>query len=259
MGSYEVDLDGQTTAPVSAFAQTNSTNYRLYSSGPLTNGAHTIVLRNRGAVGSSGAELLLDYAQLTTVDKVARFVPLSSCLGLTGRGTSVKPSNVTVEDNDYVRLNYVGSWDSNNDTRFSGNTSTYTNGQGASVSLSFVGTAVYLYGDTVFVRLLPTCLDRKLILEFQDHGLFSVALDGGAPTTHNASTTFLEIGVLKYFETGLANVSHSLVVTNLGQGTYFGESLPCPHLRGLPCPLHATLPLESTSRPLSHPAPWTPC
>lgn len=56
-----------------------------------------------------------------------------------------------MEDTD-ARLVYEGSWDSNEDTRFSGNVSTYTN-EALSVSLKFNGSAVYVYGDTVNVRV----------------------------------------------------------------------------------------------------------
>lgn len=60
-------------------------------------------------------------------------------------------TNTTVEDTDRARLIYEGSWTSNDDVRFSGNTSTYTNEQ-LSVSLKFNGSVVYVYGDTVNVR-----------------------------------------------------------------------------------------------------------
>lgn len=59
-----------------------------------------------------------------------------------------------MEDNDRTRLTYEGTWSSNEDERFSGGTSTFTNNT-ATVTFKFNGSAVYVYGDTVNVRCPP--------------------------------------------------------------------------------------------------------
>lgn len=95
-------------------------------------------------------------------------------------------------------------WSSNNDTRFSGNTSTYTNTNTGSVSLTFFGSAVYVYGDTVI-----------------DHGVYQINLDNLPPTQYNAKTTDLKINTLKYFAGGLNSSSHTIKISNIGT-TFFG-------------------------------------
>jgi hypothetical protein len=102
-----------------------------------------------------GSALLIDYALLTTTVGAAGCVDrgFSGRMILTGSFYSSTLANTTIEDTDRSRLTYIGTWDSNKDTRFSGGTSTYTNEE-ASVSLKFNGSAVYVFGDTVDVRRL---------------------------------------------------------------------------------------------------------
>ena len=64
--------------------------------------------------------------------------------------SSATLTNTTVEDNA-TQMRYTGAWRSNNDTRFSGGTSAFTEQDGATVSLTFSGSAVYVFGDTVDV------------------------------------------------------------------------------------------------------------
>lgn len=80
-------------------------------------------------------------------------------------------TNTTI-DNVSPLLAYTSTWSSNNDTRFIGNSSAFTNVDNASVSLSFSGSAVYVFGDTV-----------------NDHGEFLATLDGLA-TSYSARTTY---------------------------------------------------------------------
>jgi hypothetical protein len=99
---------------------------------------------------------LIDYALLTAVGGAEGFVVL--CRTSEGFTDSLRESyratltNTTIEDTDLARLTYEGSWTVNEDVRFSGNTSSYTNEQ-LSVSLKFNGSVVYVYGDTVNVGL----------------------------------------------------------------------------------------------------------
>lgn len=67
-GFFDVKLDaGATSTPVSAFAQTNTTNHLLWSATGLPNSAHTVVVTNRGARDGSGDELFIDYALGTAI------------------------------------------------------------------------------------------------------------------------------------------------------------------------------------------------
>lgn len=53
--------------------------------------------------------------------------------------------NTTVEDTD-TKLAYVGEWGNNSADVFSGGTTHFTSEDGATVSLSFFGSAIYMWG-----------------------------------------------------------------------------------------------------------------
>lgn len=140
------------------------------------------------------------------------------------RSSRATLTNTTVDDLDRDRLTYTGGWSSNNDTRFVGNTSTYTNENGGSVSMNFTGSACYVWGDTVDVSAAPpgkpvTQLTRALT---QDHGYFRVKLDNKT-YEYNGKTAALKIGTLKFFAGDLDGSPHSLTIINLGT-TFFGET-----------------------------------
>ncbi|KAK4700033.1 hypothetical protein P7C70_g6216, partial [Phenoliferia sp. Uapishka_3] len=186
-GFYDISLDGgATSAPLSASSSTNTSGYLLYSVESLPNGPHSVTLTNLGADAAAGSVLMLDYALVT------------STFGAAGQTLM----NTTVDDLDKARLTYTGAWTSNNDTRFLDGTSSYTSQDGGSVSMSFNGSAVYIYGDTV-----------------SDHGLFLVKLDNST-YEYNAKTTNLKIGTLLFFAGDLDLSLHSLTVTNVGS-TFF--------------------------------------
>lgn len=111
-------------------------------------------------------------------------------------------TNTTVT-NKSARLHYTGTWNSNNDQRFIGGSSSYTQEDGGSVALSFNGSSVFVYGDTV-----------------DDHGVFGVILDGAAEESFEGKTSNLKIGTLKYYRTGLNESVHSIVLRNHGT-TFF--------------------------------------
>lgn len=114
--------------------------------------------------------------------------------------------NTTVEDANKTALSFTGHWDSNSDAAFSGGTTTYTNASGASVSLSFRGTAVYLFGDAN-----------------NDHYAFNVTLDGTTTSHHSPlgcggnfvphACEKIQPG-LQYFAAYLDNSLHNITVTN---------------------------------------------
>jgi len=167
-GFYTINLDhGATSAPLSAFASANTSNHLLWSAVDLAEGDHTLEITNLGQNGNSsvGESLLIDYALLTAVGGAEGFAVL--CRTSEGFTDSLPGfsratlTNTTIEDTDLARLTYGGSWTVNEDVRFSGNTSSYTNEQ-LSVSLKFNGSVVYVYGDTVNVRLGAFSISQSL-------------------------------------------------------------------------------------------------
>lgn len=72
------------------------------------------------------AALLTPFTSMS--DMFAFVIPVSATL-----------SNTSIEDRNMSRLTYSGTWNNNSDPLFSGGTTTYTNQDGASVSLNFTG------------------------------------------------------------------------------------------------------------------------
>ncbi|THU86309.1 hypothetical protein K435DRAFT_763499 [Dendrothele bispora CBS 962.96] len=193
-GSYEVQLDNFTTTS-SAYSSSNGTApHLLYGAQNLTYDAHQLTLRNLGAQAQNGDAggnaLLFDFLRFT--------------VQLAPAGATV--SNATLEE-DNSALKYSGTWGNNTSGNFSGGGSTFTQGDGASVSFSFNGSAIYVFGD------------KK-----NDHGLYSVVLDNGTTEVYNGvSGCGGEFGMtceqqqptLAYFASNLAEGEHSLTITNM--------------------------------------------
>ncbi|KIK66438.1 hypothetical protein GYMLUDRAFT_70066 [Collybiopsis luxurians FD-317 M1] len=193
-GSYEVLLDG-TSTKASAYSSSNgSTPHLLYGASNLTYGAHELTLRNLGAVSSDGDgggnSLLFDFLRFT--------------VQLAPAGASV--SNTTVQEND-SSLTYTGTWGSNTSGNFSGGGSSFTNGDNASVSFPFNGSAIYVFGD------------KK-----NDHGLYSIVLDNGTEQIFDGvsgcggafgQTCEQQQPTLAYFASNLAQGEHTLKITNI--------------------------------------------
>lgn len=191
-GSYEVQLDSSSSVSSAYSANNASTPYLLFGTSNLAYGVHTLLLRNLGAQSgdADGNELLFDFIR-TTVQ-----------LGPAGATVS----NTTYEENNSA-LTYFGTWGSNQSPNFSGGGSSFTNQDKATVSLSFHGSAIYVFGD------------KK-----NDHGLYSVTLDnktaevyngisgcGGAfgPTCEQMKPT------LEYFASNLDSSLHFLKIENI--------------------------------------------
>ncbi|KAJ3782527.1 hypothetical protein GGU11DRAFT_583613 [Lentinula aff. detonsa] len=193
-GSYEVELDGSSTT-ASAYSSINgSTPHLLYGTSNLTYGKHELMLRNLGALSSNGdgdgSSLLFDFLRFT--------------VQLAPSGASV--SNTTIQEDD-SSLTYTGTWGSNTSGNFSGGGSSYTNGDNATVSFPFNGSAVYVFGD------------KK-----NDHGLYSVVLDNGTEQIFDGisgcggafgQTCEQQQPTLAYFASNLAEGEHSLKITNM--------------------------------------------
>ncbi|KAG6808171.1 hypothetical protein H0H92_005157 [Tricholoma furcatifolium] len=200
-GSYEVQLDSEVST-ASAYSATNvSEPSLLYGRNNLTYDSHTLTLRNLGAQNrdAGGNSLLFDYLQVT--------------VQLAPAGATV--SNMTYQE-DSSALTYSGVWNSNRSPNFSGGGSAYTNEDKATVSLSFHGSAVYVFGD------------KK-----NDHGLYSIILDNQTAEIYNGisgcggafgMTCEQMKPTLEYFASNLDGSLHTLTIQNLAgvNQSYFG-------------------------------------
>ncbi|KAJ6621024.1 hypothetical protein B0H10DRAFT_2215554 [Mycena sp. CBHHK59/15] len=202
-GSYEVTTD-ECAEEFSAHAAQNASGHLLYRSKSLAYKEHSVKVTNLGAKWwREGHNMLVDFMK-TTVE-LATF------------------TNTTLEETD-PRLVYTGTWtlrplpfENVYNLLFSGGYSRYTNGDGASVSLSFHGTALFIFGDKT---------DR--------HGLYTIALDARPPVTLNGVSgcggAFAHAcekdNTLAFFAANLDGSEHTVTVTNVpgALGAYFGES-----------------------------------
>ncbi|KAF8882822.1 hypothetical protein BD779DRAFT_904513 [Infundibulicybe gibba] len=154
-GSYEIQIDGWSGIYSASGSQNASTAHLLFGSSNLTYASHQLVLRNLGARGNdTGGIFLLDSLQTT--------------IQLAQAGATV--GNTTYQEDDPA-LKYDGKWDSNKSPNFSGGGTSYTQADKASVSLSFRGSAVYVFGD------------KK-----NNHGLYSVVLDNRSAEVYNGES-----------------------------------------------------------------------
>ncbi|KAF8144685.1 hypothetical protein K438DRAFT_1873392 [Mycena galopus ATCC 62051] len=197
-GSYEIDIDGCTEIHTAHAAQ-NSSGHLLFGTDQLAYADHTIKVTNLGAKHrGEGTDLLVDLLQ-TTVD----IAPAGATL-----------TNTTLQETD-PQLLYTGNWTENvHNPLFSGGYSRYTNGDGASVSLNFTGTALFIFGDKT---------DR--------HGLYTVTLDDRAAEQFNGVSgcggAFAHAcekdDTLKYFAANLDKGEHTVEVRNIAGalGSYF--------------------------------------
>jgi len=190
-GSFEVSVDGDSNV-FSAYASQNASSYLLFRDKSLTYSNHTLKVTNLGARDgdNGGNQLLFDY--------------LDASVQLAPAGASI--SNTTVQETD-SRLTFNGNWTTNvYNPNFSGGGSKYTQADGASVSLSFYGSAIYVFGDKT---------DR--------HGLFTVTLDDRAAEQFNGVSgcggAFAHAcekdGTLAYIASNLNSSLHTVTVRNI--------------------------------------------
>ncbi|KAG8846602.1 hypothetical protein FRB96_001946 [Tulasnella sp. 330] len=191
-GSYAITIDGAEST-YSAYSATNASNpHLLYGNSDLSYSNHQLEIRNMGAFQASdqgASAFLLDYI-LATVQ-----------LGPAGATVT----NTTVEDSD-PSVTYSGAWTSESNPIFSGGTAIYTAQNGGSASISFKGSAVYIFGDSV-----------------NDQGSYSVVLDNGPTQTYNTLSgcgggygKFCEKTQpsLKYLASNLDSSQHTITVIN---------------------------------------------
>ncbi|KAG6833982.1 hypothetical protein H0H93_012805, partial [Arthromyces matolae] len=199
-GSYEIQIDS-ISSNLSAYASNNASGPTLlYGASNLTYADHTLTLRNLGATGrdQGGDTLLFDYL-LSTI----QLAP-----------SNATASNTTYEE-DNPALTYSGTWNSNKSPNFSGGGSSYTNEDKASVSFSFHGSAVYVFGD------------KK-----NDHGLYSVVLDNKTAEVYSGisgcggafgATCEQMKPTLEYLASNLDDSLHTLTIENIAgvNNSYF--------------------------------------
>ncbi|TFK36069.1 hypothetical protein BDQ12DRAFT_668015 [Crucibulum laeve] len=190
-GSYEVQIDSNTSS-FSAHAESNASTPHLLYSANLPYSAHTLTLRNLGAKDgdAGGNSFLVDYIQIT--------------MQVAPAGATA--SNTTYEE-DNTALTYSGKWGNNTGPDFSGGGTAFTNEDKASVSLSFHGSAIYLFGD------------KK-----NDHGLYSVVLDNQTPVIHSgisgcggafSQTCEQQKPTLQFIAHNLDDSLHTIKIENL--------------------------------------------
>ncbi|KAJ6534859.1 hypothetical protein B0H19DRAFT_963902 [Mycena capillaripes] len=193
-GSYEVEIDG-CAEEHSAHAAQNASGHLLFSTKTLSYTDHTVKVTNLGPKRrGEGTDLLVDLFK-ATVD----IAPAGATL-----------TNTTLEETD-ERLQYTGNWTASElenvfNPLFSGGFSRFTNGDGASVTLSFNATAIFIFGDKT---------DR--------HGLYTVTLDNRAPETFNGVSgcggAFAHAcekdNTLAYFAANLDEHEHTVTVENI--------------------------------------------
>ncbi|KAI5450921.1 hypothetical protein NCC49_002661 [Naganishia albida] len=212
--SYQIIIDPSLPEPYTANITTSTglassadseSRHALFSSTSLSSNAqlnyaqHEVLIRNVGAKEGLGV-LGLDYV-------VVGGIPVGA------EGATL--TNTTVDDNSSL-LNYTGSWTTNNVTDFWGGSSAYTNTPGDSVSLSFGGSAVYVYGDQV-----------------NDHGYYTVFLNDTLQANltgrsgcagSDGEKQCEKLGGLHFFAGGLPEGRHALRIVNggvAGNQTYF--------------------------------------
>ncbi|KAK7696438.1 hypothetical protein QCA50_001095 [Cerrena zonata] len=191
-GSFSVELDSNSQT-LSAYATENGTApVALFSTNSLSYSNHQLTIKNLGKQGQDGGGNAFMFDSLQNTVQVAP------------AGASVNNSTVQ-EDNS--TLTYSGTWGSNKSGNFSGGGSSFTNGDGASVSLKFHGSTIWVFGD------------KK-----NDHGLYSAVLDNDTQQTFNGvsgcggafgMTCEQQQPCIKYFASNLDGSEHTLTITNM--------------------------------------------
>ncbi|CED84703.1 hypothetical protein [Phaffia rhodozyma] len=190
-GSYQITLDGNVSNHTAYNTVNGTDRFLLYGASNLSYSAHELTLQNLGDLdGQSGGELLLDLVEVA--------------VAFAGAGGTA--TNVTLDETS-SQIVFNGTWGSNTGPYFWGNTTTYTNQDGASFNIDFQGTAIYIFGDQV-----------------NDHGFFTVTInETSAETLNNESgcgggfaKTCEKLGTLAYFKGNLGQGTHRLKLVNNG-------------------------------------------
>jgi len=125
-GTFEVSIDSNTTTAQSYSAKNGTEPTLLFADTSLPYARHSLVVKNTGKSDTQGGDVFVLDSLQTSIQ-------------LAPAGAQV--TNTTLEE-DNGALTYVGEWGNNTSPAFSGGGSTYTNGDGASVSFEFNGALV---------------------------------------------------------------------------------------------------------------------
>ncbi|KAH7320481.1 hypothetical protein B0J17DRAFT_295169 [Rhizoctonia solani] len=192
-GPARVYLDGdQKGEEVLSNASSIQFQQHLWSKSNLGPGDHQIIISH---TGKNGDYVGLDYL---VIESDHGFTPSHAGPA----ASSIPPEAVTVDDNDLTRVSYSAGWDSAVQTSqlhafHYANTMHRTKQPGASVSLTFNGSAVWYYTD------LST-----------GHGKVNVTLDGKQSWIVTGDATFVSAQRILWNATDLPYGEHTVVVTH---------------------------------------------
>ncbi|EIN08202.1 hypothetical protein PUNSTDRAFT_52662 [Punctularia strigosozonata HHB-11173 SS5] len=186
---YTVTVDGS-AAIANGFNATDDFQTLLWSATDLENEQHQVVLTD------------------TSTRSDRPYVDIDFVVFTLGDGHPETPfQDTTLDDTAWTNITYGDGWE----TGSNGLNNDYYNGtfhdtktQGAAARITFFGECIYLYGATS-----------------SNHGNYSVAIDGGAPTSLTGYTgtptdpgTIFRPQTLLFFASGLAHDTHTLELTN---------------------------------------------
>jgi len=183
-GSYSVQIDGKPISQGSAASSSDSVGKLLGGTAGLDMGPHTVVLTNGGG-GPIDIDSLIFQTQMSA--------------------PSQSVSQTSLDDVD-AGIVYSGSpaWSIQPGPTFSNGSIHYSQQNGAQAQLTFTGDAVSLYGGSSF-----------------DHGDYTIDLDGQKFQFNGGANGLARLyhpSTLLFFASGLGSESHSLTITNSGQG-----------------------------------------
>lgn len=183
-GKLQLSLDGSILIPVDLYSPYTRYKQRVYTTGFLSAGHHTLSIYWTGAKNPASAG--------TTIDLDA--VDIFDTLGST---TAATPISWRYQQND-PRITYLGSWNTALTWSASGGSYTRTSVKGGGALVRFTGTAITLVGT-----MGPL------------FGHVQMTLDGSTEIWDFYSTTVLYKQPV-YSKAGLANTTHNLVIRCMG-------------------------------------------
>ncbi|KIP02359.1 hypothetical protein PHLGIDRAFT_298614 [Phlebiopsis gigantea 11061_1 CR5-6] len=179
-GTYSVSLDNVTTSR-KGFGDPFKFQQNMFEQTGLGSGReHSVTLK--GPPGGAAPYVDLDYIVVTQGD---------------GNATTISNSKILGDTNDAIQYHPQASWSAMASEQ-DGSTSHQTNIFNASVTISFHGNAVTLYGSTA-----------------PNHGLYEVSLDDAPAQTFNGSASVTRSGEILYLASGLTDGLHRVKMTNV--------------------------------------------
>lgn len=185
---YYVQLDDVTWGPYNGVSTTQAFMQPIFNDSGLTQKMHTLTLMNHGSGGNN-------YVDIDLLGPNALFLL---------RLEVPSPHMETVQDTDSRFQYHNSAWSSSpSDAKFYSNgTGHYTEVDGATVTLTFTGEMVTLFGA------IGT-----------SNGLYSVQLDGGNATQYNGTAFLPFYGVTLFHADNLGSGQHQVTLTNTASVT----------------------------------------